>query len=610
MAKKILLISSTWDTAYIGMLMQGMIRKLQNVDAQLFVFNAYDEALESEFHMMERAIYSLPDPREFDGILLAVNSVGNQSAVNELANAYKDLGIVVLSMELQMDGIPSIGTDNYHAQYDIVEHMIVEHGCKVLNYVGGPVEHLENKIRFRAFCDCLEAHGLTMDPERVENGPFRATDGVDAYHAFKKKGLHLPDAVICANDNMALGYCTAAHEDGFFAPGDFLISGFDNIENAQSYYPSITSIGRNWEDLGYSSIEQLLDMIDGKELNNTYFKGYSLVINESCGCCRNQRMYHHELTQFFEQKLTGLRMQALERQNRKFFSRSNTFDDLCEKIRLCEENSGTSKLALCINRSAFSITVDSKLDYDEEFMVYTDETSFLQFREDGLIPKNWCKDEQVFFFSPLHFSTVNFGYCVTPFNGKWNPDVDHRTLMESISLGLEGIRQHEYLRRANERLQDLYVRDALTGMYNRFGYENIAKDLYETLAGKVYAVYLDLDNLKPINDQYGHAMGDRAIIGLSYVIREVFMDKAVHVRMGGDEFLIIGECDGEENLLRKKLLLHERLRIYSEKSGLPFELSVSEGHICNAQRDLSLEQMIGIADKKMYEQKQRKKGRR
>lgn len=92
MRRKILMIASTWNSGYIHSMLHGMLKRLRGEDADLYVFNAYDEALESEFQLMERAIYSLPDPDQFDGVLLAVNSVGNQSAADELARYYRNLG--------------------------------------------------------------------------------------------------------------------------------------------------------------------------------------------------------------------------------------------------------------------------------------------------------------------------------------------------------------------------------------------------------------------------------------------------------------------------------------------------------------------------------------
>ncbi|MBQ0000271.1 MAG: GGDEF domain-containing protein [Clostridiales bacterium] len=610
MKKKILMISSTWNNSYIQTLLSGMMRKLKNADAELYVFNAYDEALESEYHLMERAIYSLPDVKKFDGVLLAVNSVGNQSVVNELAGFYHSMGKKVLSLELKFDNVPTIGTDNYKAEYELVEHLIKVHGCKVFNFVGGPEEHKENRERYQAFCDCLRDYGLTVDKRRVRNYSFREQDGMTAYETFKKEGLHLPDAVVCANDNMALGYCTAAGEDGYLAPKDYKITGFDNIRDGQEYYPSITSIDRCWDQIGYDSVTQILDMIDGKDEGRTYFKGQRLRINESCGCCQKERDFHKDLMAVHSQKLMDDTMRAFERRSRKLLCGSKNIEDFQRRLALCRETGGLGKMAICLNATLFTKSIDAKMDYDEEFIAYTENDTMTLKRSETLVPENWCEGHNVFLFSPLHFGTVNFGYCVLFYSDEWKNVVDHRTFMESICLGLEGIRQHADLQRANTRLEELYVRDAMTGMYNRFGYEKIAKAFYERENRRVYAIFLDLDKLKVYNDNYGHEVGDEAIHGIANGLTYAFPKETIQVRMGGDEFLVIGSYDNDDELLEGEKKLKEYLKAYSESRNLPLPLDVSLGHVANPDGELSLDQMIRLADQKMYKDKQSKKGGR
>lgn len=143
----------------------------------------------------------------------------------------------ILSIDQQFMEQPSIGIDNYHMFYQIVEHMITVHGCRTLNYLGGPSLNEENQKRFAAFCDCLNQYQLPLDPRRILHMSFLNSDGEQAYQHWKQSGLHLPDAILCANDNMALGYCVAAQRDGYYAPQDFRVSGFDNSEESQIYSP-------------------------------------------------------------------------------------------------------------------------------------------------------------------------------------------------------------------------------------------------------------------------------------------------------------------------------------------------------------------------------------
>ena len=151
------------------------------------------------------------------------------------------------------------------------------------------------------------------------------------------------------------------------------------------------------------------------------------------------------------------------------------------------------------------------------------------------------------------------------------------------------------------------MRDQLTGLYNRFGYVQLAQQYFAEQCGRIYLVYVDVDNLKTINDNYGHAMGDKAIKGVADAIKEVYREENILVRMGGDEFLVIGKEAGDEVLSEKENAVGIFLKEYSEREKLPFVLTASMGHVHNLKNAISLETLVKNADARMYEIKQRRK---
>lgn len=226
-----------------------------------------------------------------------------------------------------------------------------------------------------------------------------------------------------------------------------------------------------------------------------------------------------------------------------------------------------------------------------------------------LIPEEWMKVEhpQVFMFSPLHFMNCSFGYCAIRYDEKLMTNLNHRILMETISLALENIRQRMSLNNMNRQLQRLYVRDSLTGLYNRSGYREKATKYFQEQNRRVYLIYLDLDNLKHINDTYGHALGDKAIQIAAEAIRTVFGNDEIRVRMGGDEFLIIGSFCSETEILEKELQMEMCLAEQSRKYTFPVVLKASMGHAWNEGRHENLESLVQQADSEMYLMKQQRK---
>ena len=249
--------------------------------------------------------------------------------------------------------------------------------------------------------------------------------------------------------------------------------------------------------------------------------------------------------------------------------------------------------------------------YDENIHIFTDEETEVIDRRFSLIPSSW-KDKKgmdVLMFAPLYFDKNTFGYVLVPYGETLVSYTKQRTFYENLSIALEAIRQRSELNHMNQKLQNLYVHDSLTGLYNRFGFSQLSTDYFNECNGLIYVTYLDVNCLKQINDKYGHEIGDLAIKGVANAIKNIFPHNDICVRMGGDEFLVIGRMGKGPDFASLRPVLTKYLTEYSTNEGLPFVLSASVGIVENsADERLSLDDMVHAADKRMYDDKQRIKG--
>jgi len=120
--------------------------------------------------------------------------------------------------------------------------------------------------------------------------------------------------------------------------------------------------------------------------------------------------------------------------------------------------------------------------------------------------------------------------------------------------------------------------------------------------------YADIDNLKQINDEYGHAEGDKVIIEIANILKDTFRESDVVTRMGGDEFvvLVIDATQESGHLAIKRL--NEALDLRNQESGIPYSLSVSIGiAYSDPNEEILISDLLARADKKMYKQKAVKK---
>lgn len=613
MRRYVQMLTSTWDNKYLATMVKGISRRFADEDVGLHIFNAYDEVYEKDFYKHDKEIFTLPNPDNYIGALVVFNSVDSVNDINNLVAAFNRTGKPVITIDQHAEGASFYGLDNYQSMYKIVDHLITVHACRTLNYVGGPADNEENILRYKAFCDCLKAHGLSADEKRVRHYRFMSEDGHEAYREFKENGIHLPDAVVCANDSMAYGYSVAAARDGYSAPWNFRITGFDNTDQGQQYLPSITSVNRNWEQLGYDAADGLLTMVNsGSFIKEHNTVGY-VKINESCGCAHGER---------------NLRKDYMELLNLASITRMNSYrQDSARKI-LCSTPSlerfrqamydsnrilGVAGFAVCVNENFFNVDSPENEDRFSRIVTgYMEEGYETIDTDTNLLPAVYALDRDAnYIFSCLHFGDHTFGYCVMPFDEDLIIHGEHRALMESLSLALMNIKQHLALDIANERLRTLYIQDTLTGLYNRFGYRDLCAGFYDRHGGSVFVVYADLDNLKKINDRFGHSYGDTAIKALADALKDTFSDDDIKVRMGGDEFIVIGRYESVSKLEVQRDMISTYLANYSREIDFPLTIEASIAYVYNDPDNMvDIETLVHSADQKMYEIKQTHHNRR
>lgn len=177
------------------------------------------------------------------------------------------------------------------------------------------------------------------------------------------------------------------------------------------------------------------------------------------------------------------------------------------------------------------------------------------------------------------------------------------TFVRSIRYAIERHRLQEIIREQS-------VRDALTGLYNRRGFYALAEQqirFAERHQILLSIFFMDLDRLKEVNDQFGHAAGDEALIETADILRESFRVSDIIARVGGDEFIVLtlanAEAPGDAIHHRLMDILHQ----HNAQSGRRFSLSFSVGSLSFAPPGIpSVDQLIGEADRAMYAQKRNK----
>jgi len=169
-------------------------------------------------------------------------------------------------------------------------------------------------------------------------------------------------------------------------------------------------------------------------------------------------------------------------------------------------------------------------------------------------------------------------------------------------------------KKLEEELKRLAHYDTLTGAYNRgYGLELLQRELKLAKRNKssLLLAYSDLDNLKDINDEFSHEEGDKIMVQAAKLFKSILREVDIITRMGGDEFLItfLDSSLNEIPTIRKRL--SKELTRLNQISKKPYKIGFSTGFSnYDPANPLSMNELIRIADEKMYKEKNRKnKGR-
>lgn len=169
----------------------------------------------------------------------------------------------------------------------------------------------------------------------------------------------------------------------------------------------------------------------------------------------------------------------------------------------------------------------------------------------------------------------------------------------------EALQELTEKQRVGKELEKVAQYDMLTGVHNRNAAIERLEQLYREKKD-FYLVFADANNLKEVNDKAGHETGDNYLIAISFELRMTFEQYGMVCRYGGDEFLIVTDKFTDEELKRQIEEVKKNIKSYSNTSECPFVLSISCG-IANSRECSTWEELVELADKRMYDNKKAEK---
>lgn len=627
--KNIAVLVTALDSDGQAEILRGIEAYGKEHGCNIAVFLWFAGAFERDKHNLgEINIINLPDFNLFDGVILFSNTLHYGNIRKKIEEVLDNVVCPIVCVGCKLKNHPRIMTDSYVSMKKMLEHFVVDHRMENIHFVKGVEGNEDAEARFQAYVDVLEEHGIPVVLERITQGDFYVKGGEQAVKDILASKLPFPEAIVCANDIMAVTVCDILAERGYHIPEDVVISGYDYTIEGQNHSPRLTTVRSRFKELGEEACKVLLDMAEGKSVKQETFVSDEIVLEESCGCKQegNRDGLRKSIVGVdISQRILLNNMILLE----ESIIEVNDFEDWIEALKEFISRINPPEFYCCVNENfAENVFGSGAMEQEdmsaEEKMAYSAMSEVVLAYENGTFIEKEAfaskyayddlfKDSEkgkLYIFSPMHYQERNFGYFV--FVDSSFPIGNQLYVSWMINMGdsIETIRKQSLLKNAMKRLSEMYVRDSLTGVYNRFGMDRYFAELKKKclISQTLLQVsFLDIDGLKKINDRYGHEEGDRIIKAAADIMQRK-AGKNYVIRYGGDEFIVMGTAHSAKDAEEYWKGVQEEVEVYNKTLKKHAELSISYAYdVFEVEMTTYLEDCIRITDKKMYIEKNKKK---
>lgn len=599
---------------------------------RMLVFHCFENLYyETEANVGAATVFDAVNYDMLDVMVLMQFSDEQTELFQKIAQRCRNHNVPVINIERRFEGAFNICFGYGETFSQIVEHIVTVHGAKRIKMMAGMRDNDFSQTRIDSCAEIMARYGLKLTENDVMYGEFWEQPTYDAMDEFFARGEALPDAFICANDSMAMAVCLKLAEKGYKVPDDVLVTGFDGIELEKYHDPRITTATRDDEEIA-DAVMNLIAKIEADPTLEPYETEieYTPVFTESCGCknCKQEtgnRLFSDYVRIYSYAKDFEERMDAMSNK----IAAEPTFDNACAILK--SNSFGGS--VICVTEKYYkALSPTNPMEDATEISVggyYPDTMRVLVDRYEGrnaegivfptcqILPDLMERfgDNHTLLVIPLHSQAEIIGYFVTVMV---HSNL-HHDQMYSFNMAanrcLEMVRTHERLRALNDRLEYLFTHDRLTNIYNRYGfYNNFKQQFIDAGEGEceVFIVSIDLNDMKTINDTYGHSAGDDALCITARALTEACGgEDVICSRFGGDEFVVAMICsDAETRGKSYHVRFDKALAELNRNSGKPYTVGASIGVFSASLEDIdSIDSLIELADKLMYNDKARHKRR-
>ena len=273
---------------YQSILWDGIAEAVKSRNANLLCFAGRALREPYAYEAQRNVIYDLVDTKNVDGLILC-GGLGNFVTPQEYRKfCERFLPLPIVSIALPVKNIPTIAIDNTKGLRNAFIHLIEDHGFRKIAFIRGYKGNQEAEQRYQIYKEVLNDYDIVLDPNLVTTGDFLPSTGEKAvwqlFHQRRlKPGIDV-EALVAANDAMALGALDALKKYNISVPEQLALVGFDDIFESRLVVPSLTTVRQPLREQGKRAVDLLFKLLAGEENPKSKKLSTEFVLRQSCGC--------------------------------------------------------------------------------------------------------------------------------------------------------------------------------------------------------------------------------------------------------------------------------------------------------------------------------------
>ena len=264
--------------------LQALFRETLPHNYRLLVFNSFlDFYYGDGYDEGGKSIYRSINFELIDMLIIDDRRFFDKELVKRLISEAQNRKIPVLTLYGSYDGCFSV-VKNFEKPFkELINHVIDFHGIKKAYFIAGVKGESDSEARLRCFREVMEQHGLCVDEKNVFYGDYWDVPVMNIIDELVEK-KDIPQALICANDTMAVAACDRLAMYGIHVPDDIIITGFDGLESVAFHTPRLTTCRQSIPALAKLCFDIVTGAVEKHTVPYTAEEVYEFTVSESCGC--------------------------------------------------------------------------------------------------------------------------------------------------------------------------------------------------------------------------------------------------------------------------------------------------------------------------------------